>query len=1827
MKKFMKYFSKSLAILLSVLTIISVMPMQTFATEALNYNALGEVSTDAHMEAMILEEVVEERSANSKTYLLDDGTYCDVFFSNNIHEFVDGNWKDIGGEISYSEETLTVNEASAEISSQLSTQIQTYSTNVNDGLVIFDSNKVSLNITQIQYNENTEENEGSEENDENTPPPSDCLISTGSALLSESSYGIVSFNLTSIKNYEKTEATIKADLYMDYYSEDGEDANTIVITPFNLEWDESTVQFDDVFSQYDGNPVLDYNEVTEYGQATWDVTSEYIKMENGVSSSNEMLIAQTDSYEISVSNAYLQRYYRVIDDNDTGFSYHNVDMGRAGTVYINDYTNVAYLERNELSISGNILPVSISTFVAGHVDYNTYGAGGRINYNSKIYYSSDTITWDMFNGSSVRFKRSSDGETDSNGLEKWTECTYNTQGYTLWVNPNSLTNLEYTGNYIEDEEGNKYTVNGRGYIISIISKDNSNDKINIQYENNKIVSISDGVGRVYNFEYKAFSGIIGISAITAYTLQGEGLLEIELPVTEVNEEGKEVPVKVKISYNYEKINGKLYLKQATYSDKKTVEYNYDSIGRLLSIKNIDNSILELHYAIPEASATQNKNPIYWGRLEGYTKKVFDKDNNCYMVDYTVNINADNTYRRVFTQINEPMNTQQNSVEYYDTYQFNRNLDVLYSVDSSGNTFYAEYNDTHELLSLVIPNNANNLLSLKNGAMNPNGSSKVIPATWSRTNISNKASANQSKMLIHDGTENDYYIQIYNDSSTTRALHQSINIDDGKAGDKYVISAWGLGEATVPKEDRFWGIKISGKNDDGEYIQIHTMTFDTTLWGVEQTRATAFALPFDTTSLKIELISQNQLGSVSFDDICLYKTDIAYVAEVDEINNIENTCDCENCKYSNCACECESEDVCNCTSCDISESFLNDTHGNSSTESKSNGLQSLISQYEYTDDFNYLSKYTNENKVSTSYEYTLTNGLLMSKKFDDDATINYQYDAIGALTSVSQTIKNIRDEASTTNMLTTYSYENDKISSITHNGFSYDYEYDIYGNIKSISVNNTPLITYSYNNDYYKNIGTITYGNGDKLSYTYDERGNITEIYIGNEEKPKYEYEYDAYNNLVTYTDNSNNTITSYNKTIGEKTYEIVVQRIDDAETIIYSIEAGSDSSYVESVFGRDYSISKTISYDSATGNSTAITTTPVILFNEGGKATVTTTSDSLDRRIEEKLKFTTDVVDYQNASIEVKNEYTYKNVDSSQTTKLIETFKATLITTDENGISTTEELINLKYKYDSAGRITTIYEYRLSGVSGYYHPIALYKYDDAGQLIAEAHGYSNEVWGYTYDAGGNITSKNKLNYNDVIVEDVENPDFKNLDKTTPLKTITYDYHDTYKDLLVSFDDETISYDDAGNPLNYHGYIIGGETSMNFSWAGRNLVEAVTQDGDSKFKYTYDASGIRTKKEIYEQESFTIATTDANGNPTTESKSEFIKTCAIEYVWSNGMIVAQKVSTYSPVEDENGYYVMDDKEVAVVENDDSIIVKPLYNDFNEPLGVNCYITTEDGEQSETFYFIKDAQGNIRSIYSMENDYTINMNYDAFGNYSLDLSGDAIDEMQNSIINANGELNQTLAKIVVGIAMTVMVCITFTAAPHSYRGYIYDIETGLYYCQSRYYSPSWGRFINADEASILEMTVGEVHGANIFAYCNNDPVNLTDPDGHLAQALVGGFLGGLLAFGLYYLEYLLGMRVWNYVTMIGIVAYNVLISAGIWFMGLGGKLQKFLKLYGVAQKVLKNSKNAKVIISALSIFPKGLKAIGNLIIKKATRYPGESWPTAIMRFVRQQFRITV
>ena len=128
----------------------------------------------------------------------------------------------------------------------------------------------------------------------------------------------------------------------------------------------------------------------------------------------------------------------------------------------------------------------------------------------------------------------------------------------------------------------------------------------------------------------------------------------------------------------------------------------------------------------------------------------------------------------------------------------------------------------------------------------------------------------------------------------------------------------------------------------------------------------------------------------------------------------------------------------------------------------------------------------------------------------------------------------------------------------------------------------------------------------------------------------------------------------------------------------------------------------------------------------------------------------------------------------------------------------------------------------------------------------------------------------------------------------------------------------------------------------------------------------------------------------------------------------------------------------------------------------------YLFDENGNRigfvvngNDTYYYRFNLQGDVTGI------------YDAAGNrvaeYAYDAWGKLIDSDNTEIGNLN---------------------------PIRYRGYYYDIETGFYYLQTRYYDPETGRFINAD--GLLSTGQG-ILGYNMFAYCMNNPVNGIDPCG--------------------------------------------------------------------------------------------------------------------------------
>ena len=81
---------------------------------------------------------------------------------------------------------------------------------------------------------------------------------------------------------------------------------------------------------------------------------------------------------------------------------------------------------------------------------------------------------------------------------------------------------------------------------------------------------------------------------------------------------------------------------------------------------------------------------------------------------------------------------------------------------------------------------------------------------------------------------------------------------------------------------------------------------------------------------------------------------------------------------------------------------------------------------------------------------------------------------------------------------------------------------------------------------------------------------------------------------------------------------------------------------------------------------------------------------------------------------------------------------------------------------------------------------------------------------------------------------------------------------------------------------------------------------------------------------------------------------------------------------------------------------------------------------------------------------------------------------------------------------------------------YKGYYYDKESGLYYLINRYYNPRIRRFMSLD--SIEYLNYDRSRCFNLYAYCNNNPVMYSDPEGEFVASIAIGALIGLACTGL-------------------------------------------------------------------------------------------------------------
>ena len=477
-------------------------------------------------------------------------------------------------------------------------------------------------------------------------------------------------------------------------------------------------------------------------------------------------------------------------------------------------------------------------------------------------------------------------------------------------------------------------------------------------------------------------------------------------------------------------------------------------------------------------------------------------------------------------------------------------------------------------------------------------------------------------------------------------------------------------------------------------------------------------------------------------------------------------------------------------------------------------------------------------------------------------------------------------------VTTYSYNglNNRLESVTTGTSSVSYQYETDGTLKN-----------------------ITSPNGTVYNFTYDTFGRTKQILVGNVILSETTYE-NLYSSLVKRFDYGNGVYKTYeydsqDRLISESTNGVTSRTyVYDKSGNVAQIHDLIANLFVKTQYDL---IGRTIGMKSSDGQAMQF------VYDKYNRV-------SLVEWCMGNMSIGTAYIYGDNAIVGQKTGLIY-GVEVNGTQKIGYTYddltrlqKRTLLTetpyvTEYTYLSgadagkTTSLVETIKndndmytYTYDAVGNITSIKKNETV--------VKQYTYDSLNQLASATYG--GNTYTYTYDNSGNITDVKK-------------------DGTT-IKS--YDYsNNNWKDLMTGYNGETITYDEIGNPLTYRN-------GMSFTWQNGRQLATIMQNGITLATYSYDADGLRTSKVV-------------NGVTTS-------------YYRMNGTIYAQKTG------DESLYFLYDENGTAY-----GFILK------NE--------TTE-----QTYYYEFNLQGDIIGVVDNTGSKVVEYSYGAWGEL-LSITGSMAD----------------------------------------------------------------------------------------------------------------------------------------------------------------------------------------------------------------------------------------
>ena len=864
-----------------------------------------------------------------------------------------------------------------------------------------------------------------------------------------------------------------------------------------------------------------------------------------------------------------------------------------------------------------------------------------------------------------------------------------------------------------------------------------------------------------------------------------------------------------------------------------------------------------------------------------------------------------SYGRLISLVNTA-NSATNTVQY--VYNDGTNLeDIAKIIDGVGNEYRFTYTDGL-LTKIKCYNSDGNAIVAGDGE-----NSAPLEMNFAYT------SGNLTTVTFPDGKTVNYG---YNSAAI---MFRAVNIDSYKAE---ITFADGFAAKLA---------EFSPNGTEGGYVNItrneNTRTF-TDDKGEVQIKT------FDDTGKILTIVDGegNYLYGAPEDETVPEEDSSDYIYEEDTSEFYESVCPCSDCTEWECVCECESEEVCTCVQCKRYSDTIEDTHGNVLSEESFDGTKTMKTQNFYTSDGNYLASSVDTSGNTVYYIYDEAG--FMQSMTSGDMEVLFDYDAMGNLTRLYQQVSGLSNGTTMSNQ---YTYTNDRVASITHNGFTYNFTYDEWGNQTSVKINDRVYYSNEYGGENHDRLSKINYSNGHSVTYTYDNKDNIIGVSYDNGATNAFAYEYDNDGNLTKITDNDAGYITTYSNN-GYETKTL------DGE-LIYSSSTNENGTVTENLFGSAITYSFNSEYNQITGKTTSSRSfskyTSVVnddyeaVENQIDYGSAVTT-DWFGRTTEKEMAVEIiNIVDSVQSEhyITGQTSYSYSDTATTATTKILS--QTSTFSSDLNTVSRTDY-----YEYDATGNITGIYRY-VDGVKTYFYT---YVYDEAGQLVRENLLEDNKTIIYVYDIGGNIVSKTVYAYTlgEITTEMI------------PVEVSNFGYnYPECKDALTDF-----SYTKTGNSSSnidsdivsdYMGNVIDFN-DVEFEWkAGRQLSRTYNNGDETRQFYNSDGMLIRIDSYV-------------NGSLNEQ----------MHYTWDGDRLISRTIENSSGKMTSRIIYDAEGEAVGFIAEAPAVL-----------------------DHDSVFLYRKNLQGDITGLIDENGELWYEITYDAYGVHTLHIPGEPNNSLAQGI----------------------------------------------------------------------------------------------------------------------------------------------------------------------------------------------------------------------------------